>query len=186
MWLSPLSAEIYKQIDKNGIISYSDRRPTSGSFKILHFKCSTCSWRSNLNWDNVRLDINSYTKEILDACDRYAVDESFVRAVIHAESSFRKTALSDMGAQGLMQLMPETARRFGVSRPFDPGQNIDAGVHYLRELLDRFGSNYRLASAAYNAGPGAVTRFAGVPPYRETRDFVDRVQTLQKRYFRAL
>lgn len=186
IWLSPLSAEIYKQIDENGIISYSDRRPKTGSFKVMHFKCSTCAWRSSVSWDSVRLDVNSFTREILDACDRYAVDESLVRAVIHAESSFRKRALSDMGAQGLMQLMPETARRYGVSKPFEPSQNIDAGVRYLREMLDRFNGDYRLASAAYNAGPGAVNRHGGVPPYAETRNFVQRVQMLQKRYSRAL
>ena len=186
LWFAPVSAEIYKQIDRNGIVSYSDRKPRSGSYKIMNFKCSTCTWRSSVNWDNVRLDVNSFTREILDACDRYAVDESLVRAVIHAESSFRKQAVSDMGAQGLMQLMPDTARRYGVSRPFEPRQNIDAGVRYLRELLDRFGGDYRLASAAYNAGPGAVSRHGGVPPYTETRNFVQRVSTLQKRYSRAL
>jgi soluble lytic murein transglycosylase-like protein len=186
LWLSPLSAEIYKQVDSNGIISYSDRRPKSGNYKVMHFKCNTCGWRSNVNWENVRLDINSFTREILDACERWAVEESLVRAVIHAESSFRKQALSDMGAQGLMQLMPETARRFGVSRPFEPRQNIDAGVRYLRELLDRFDGDYRLASAAYNAGPGAVSRHGGVPPYNETQNFVQRVKILERRYSRAL
>lgn len=186
IWLCPVSAEIYKQIDNNGIISYSDRKPKSGNYKVLHFKCNTCSWRSSVNWNNVRLDVNSFTREILDACERWVVEESLVRAVIHAESSFRERALSDMGAQGLMQLMPDTARRYGVSRPFEPRQNIDAGVRYLRELLDRFNGDYRLASAAYNAGPGAVSRHGGVPPYTETRNFVQRVQTLQKRYSRAL
>ena len=85
-----------------------------------------------------------------------------------------------------MQLMPEIARRYGVSKPFEPSQNIDAGVRYLREMLDRFNGDYRLASAAYNAGPGAVNRHGGVPPYAETRNFVQRVQMLQKRYSRAL
>jgi len=182
----PAVAEIYKSVDSNGIVTYSDRKPNAGRYTVLHFKCSTCGWKRRVDWSTVRLNVDDFTREILDACERYAVDESLVRAVIHAEASFRANAVSDMGAEGLMQLMPETQRRFGVKQPFNPRQNIDAGVRYLRELLDVFNGDHRLASAAYNAGPGAVRRHGGIPPYRETLDFVDRVHTLRSRYAEIL
>ena len=180
------SAEIYKSVDANGIVTFSDRKPGNGRYTVLRFKCSTCNWRRQVDWSTVRLNVDSFTDEILDACERYAVDEALVRAIIHAESSFRARAVSDMGAQGLMQLMPGTQQRFGVSRPFDPRQNIDAGVRYLRELLDVFNHDHRLASAAFNAGPTAVRKHGGVPPFEETREFVARVRMLRTRYAELL
>jgi soluble lytic murein transglycosylase-like protein len=144
------SAQIYKSVDANGIVTFSDRKPNNGRYSVLRFKCSTCNWRRQVDWSTVRLNVDSFTDEILAACERYAVDEALVRAIIHAESSFRVGAVSDMGAQGLMQLMPLTQQRFGVSSPFDPRQNIDAGVRYLRELLDVFNHDHGLASAAFN------------------------------------
>lgn len=183
---SDVGAEIYKSVDANGIITYSDRKPRNGRYTVLHFKCSSCGWKRGVDWSQVRLNIDDYTAEILAACRRHGVDEALVRAIIHAESSFRATAVSDMGAQGLMQLMPATQQRFGVSQPFNPRQNIDAGVRYLAELLSAFNNNDRLASAAYNAGPTAVRKHGGVPPYRETRDFVDRVRILRNRYSEVL
>jgi hypothetical protein len=100
-----------------------------------------------------------------------------VRAVIQVESAFNPYARSYKGAMGLMQLMPATAAVYQVSNPYDPGQNVRAGVAYLRNLLDRFNGNEELALAAYNAGPGAVERYGQqVPPYRETRDYVERIK----------
>lgn len=180
-------AEIYRFVDSNGVVNYSNFRPNRGSFTVVRMKCKQCGWqRTDVNWSNVPLYLDAYTREILDACERHGVDEALVRAIIHAESSFRHRAVSDMGAQGLMQLMPATAERFGVRRPFDPGQNIEGGVKYLRTLSRMFNYDTQRIAAAYNAGEGAVKRYGGIPPYSETRTFVNRVETLRKRYARAL
>lgn len=108
----------------------------------------------------------------------YGVDPALVRAVIQAESAFHPMATSKVGAQGLMQLMPATAARFGVSNAYDPEQNIQGGVAYLAYLLHHYSGNTALAVAGYNAGEGAVDRWGGVPPYAETRNYVKRVSTL--------
>jgi soluble lytic murein transglycosylase-like protein len=105
-----------------------------------------------------------------------------VRAIIHAESHYNPNAMSYKGAQGLMQLMPGTASRFGVQNPFAVADNINGGVQYLSFLSRRFKGDVRLVAAAYNAGEGAVDRYRGVPPYAETQRYVDRVGTLAERY----
>ncbi len=180
-------AQVYKFVDANGVIHYTDQRPRNGeNYKIIRIKCRECKWQRAVDWHQVSLDLRSFGEEILDACERYRVDEALVRAVIHAESAFRIRAVSDMGAQGLMQLMPDTQDRFGVTAPYDAAQNIDAGVRYLRLLLDLFDQDYRLASAAYNAGENAVKQHGGVPPFDQTREFVRRVEILKRRYRKAL
>lgn len=109
----------------------------------------------------------------------HGIRTDLVRAVIQVESAFNPRAVSSKGAMGLMQLMPTVARQFGVANAFDPSENIRAGVAYLRQLLDRYRGDERLALAAYNAGPGAVDRFGQtVPPFRETRDYVTRIKGL--------
>jgi len=110
---------------------------------------------------------------IAEAAAAHDVDANLVRAVIRVESAFRPKARSHKGAMGLMQLMPATARQYGVLDAYDPAENIDAGVRHLRRLLDRY--DVRLALAAYNAGEGTVEKYGGIPPYRETRDYVRKV-----------
>jgi soluble lytic murein transglycosylase-like protein len=130
------------------------------------------------------------TQEIHDAimvaCAKYGVDINLVKGVIQAESWFNPNVTSRSGAQGLMQLMPGTARWLGVTDSYDINQNIDGGVNYLRQMLDMFDHDVSLALAGYNAGPNAVKRFGGIPPYEETINYVPRVLDFQHQYLQKL
>lgn len=173
---------IYKYRDDQGVVHYTDRRPAQAEYTLVQTYCPACDPRSPVDWRTVRLNPEAYRDEIAAAARRWGIDPALVRAVIHAESAFNPEAISRAGAQGLMQLMPQTAGDYGVTDAFDVGQNIEAGTRHLAELLARYRGDIRLATAAYNAGAGAVERHGGVPPFAETRVYVERVGILHRRY----
>lgn len=119
----------------------------------------------------------AYNRIIESVSKKYKLDQKLIHAVIYVESAYQPDALSPKGAQGLMQLMPGTAKRYGVSDAFDPDQNISGGSQYLRDLLDRYDGDRTLALAAYNAGENAVKKYDGVPPYEETINYIEKVET---------
>ncbi|AUZ54736.1 lytic transglycosylase domain-containing protein [Stenotrophomonas acidaminiphila] len=184
-----VSGQVYTYM-KDGVRHYTSARPAQvaslGEVRTIRYsyieRCYACGANPGVNFGTVRLNTQAYRAEIAAAAREFGVEEAVVRAVIHAESAFNPTALSRAGAQGLMQLMPATARRFGVSDAYDASQNIRGGVRYLSWLLRRFNGDLTLAAAGYNAGEGAVDRHGGVPPYNETQYYVKRVAQLADRY----
>jgi hypothetical protein len=161
-----------KPVPTNGAVMRAARSAASEVNSYLDEKAQN---RETVNHSFTQEDIDAAIDE---AAARHHVDPSLVRSVVKVESNFNPNALSRKGAMGLMQLMPSTARSLNVSNPFDPQQNVDAGVRHLRKLLDSYGGDVRLSLAAYNAGAGAVARSAGVPNFRETQDYVRRITTL--------
>ena len=182
-WQS-LHAEMYKFTDKDGIIHYTNIRPTGQkNVKTFSFPCYASDPTCNqLDWESIPLNRQAYDDEIRAAAEFFTVDDSLIRAIIHAESAYHPDALSPKGAQGLMQLMPATQKELEVVDVFDPLSNIEGGTLYLSQLLNQFDQSVELAAAAYNAGPGAVREYGGIPPYKETREYVRRVKILYRRY----
>jgi soluble lytic murein transglycosylase-like protein len=184
-----VEGQVYSYI-KDGVRHYTSKPPRgvagATAMRTIRYSfletCYACAPLPGVNFGTLRLNTAAYAAEIRAAAAQHGVDEAVVRAIIHAESSFNPNAISRVGAQGLMQLMPATARRFGVSNSFDPAQNIRGGVEYLAWLLKRYNGDLTLAAAGYNAGEGAVDRHRGVPPYNETRRYVERVRVLAERY----
>jgi soluble lytic murein transglycosylase-like protein len=178
--------KIFKFTNKSGVRSYSDRAPMGIQYEVMQLSCFACNVKSNVNWSNIPLYLNAYENAINSAAKKYRVDPALVRAVIHAESAFKPGARSKKGALGLMQLMPATAKDMQVANAMEPEDNIFGGVRYLAWLLQENGGNTTLATAAYNAGPGAVKRYKGIPPYDETQTYVKRVKILHDRYKQAM
>ncbi|TCI11447.1 lytic transglycosylase domain-containing protein [Dyella soli] len=187
-----LRGAVYRVVRRDGSVEYTNLRPAEqqGRAVTMLFSyiatCVACNLHSTIRWDSVALNLTDYAEVIRVASVESGVDEAFLRAIIHAESAFNPRAMSLKGAQGLMQLMPGTALDMGVKDAFDTAQNIRGGARYLGLLLHTFRGDERLAAAAYNAGPGAVQRYNGVPPFAETQVYVDRVGTLRKRYRQAI
>lgn len=179
---------VYKYT-KNGVTHYTNRRPAGQKAQVLFTyieTCFACSAAPGVDFNSVGLNLTAFADEVGVAAALHGVDPALVRAVMHAESAFNPNAVSRAGAQGLMQLIPATATRFGVSSAFDPEQNIGGGVAYLAWLLKRFDGDIVRATAGYNAGEGAVDRYGGIPPYDETIRYVERVGILHGRYQSAM
>ena len=173
---------VYKFRDGKGITHYTDSKPLHRNYTTLNVYCPACDPRSKVRWDRTKLNLTAYADSIEAAAKEYGVDAALVRAIIHAESAFDPGAVSRKGAQGLMQLMPATAAEYGVANAFIADQNIRAGTRHLAGLLKSYNGDVRMTAAAYNAGAGAVGKYGGVPPYEETRVYVERVGILHKRY----
>lgn len=185
----PARADIYSYRDENGVLTFTNIRPNDDRYKVrVAYKQPKRNYatagKTVASGDGLQPQALSPQLETIvnNVSQFYSVDKSLIQAVIHAESDFDAHAVSPKGASGLMQLMPKTARRYGVRDIFDPEQNIIGGVHYLSDLLETFGHNVRLAVAAYNAGKQAVLRYGGVPPFPETLNYVNKVMQLNSRY----
>ncbi len=178
---APAHAQIYSWRDTNGNLVLSDRRPAQSGVEARTFAVPQAQKVRATRYAATERS-RAYDDLILEHSRTHGVRADLVRAVMQVESAFNPFARSPKGALGLMQLMPATIRQFGVLNPFNPAENIRAGVAYLRELLDRYRNNEVLALAAYNAGPGAVDNHGNnVPPYRETRNYVAHVNQLAGR-----
>jgi hypothetical protein len=168
----PAEAQVYLRRIADGVLEATDS-PETSEFR-LRFSAKGVLIHSRGFRSRARPEFDPY---IEDAAAKFGVSSDLVRAIIYVESAFDEFAVSSKGAKGLMQLMPATARRFGVSNPFDPAQAIMGGTEYLAYLLNLFRGSIDLAAAGYNAGENAVLRYGGVPPYKETRNYVIRVNT---------
>ncbi|MBU2871006.1 lytic transglycosylase domain-containing protein [Colwellia sp. E2M01] len=177
-------APIYSYKSSTGVMSFSDMEPIDVEFTVYRSDCFACEVDSLINWRTTKLYLTPYKNEINQSALKYGIDPAYVRAVIHAESHFDHQATSKQGAQGLMQLMPATANELGVKNSFSAQQNITGGVKHLSRLLRKYKGDNKLASAAYNAGEGAVKKYGGIPPFKETQVYVERVGILHKRYGR--
>jgi soluble lytic murein transglycosylase len=159
-------ADIYKHVDKNGVIYFTNIPKGKGYKKIISGKNSKSS-----GWNQI----------VRDKSIKYSIEPSIIKALITVESNWDPEAVSNKGAIGLMQLMPSTANDMNIKNSFDPGENIEGGTRYLRYLLDRFNGNLDLALAAYNAGPETVQKHGGIPSITETIKFVESVISIHKK-----
>lgn len=182
---SVLAAPIYVIENGDGSTTFSSKAPAGGSKvkvfegKKVSFSVYTVKERRS---GPGRLHTDTFHQEIITECRKYALDPSLVKALIHVESGFNSKAVSPKGAQGLMQLMPATQKQYKIQNPFIPAENIRAGVKHLSMLLEKYKYNVKLALAAYNAGPEAVEQYGGIPPYKETINYVKRILKLREEY----
>ncbi len=184
----PVEADIYMYKDKKGVTHFTNIKPTRGKFKRLYKKgpgkasrkrCKGCDVVPAKDFSSARY--TRYDKFIYGAARLYKIPVALIRAVIESESSYDPRVVSSAGAKGLMQLMPLTAKAMGVTDVFDPRENIYGGTRYLRVLANTFNGNLVLTVAGYHAGPGAVARYKGVPPYLTTHKYV---RVVIRRYYK--
>lgn len=186
--LSASPIYVYKEAD--GSTHFSTKKPKGIEAKVYrgksgsysHYKTISPRYSVSRVFLKSRIFKDKYSDIISAASTRYGLGESLIKAVIHAESAFNPQAVSHKGAKGLMQLMPQNLKMYGVINPFDPQQNILAGSKMLAGLINRYAGDLRLALAAYNAGEGAVEKYNGVPPYQETINYVKKVLHFKKLY----
>lgn len=175
LWFGESKGDIYVRKDAQGVLHFTNVPARSGYRAIIRE-------RSKESFSPAPLLPTGFEAMIRSTSERYGVDPNLVEAVMKVESDFNSSARSQKGAQGLMQLMPETARLHNVSNPYDPYENLEGGVRHLKLLLDRFRGDLQLSLAAYNAGIKAVERHGGIPPFPETKEYIRRVLEYFERY----
>lgn len=181
LWPMSGRADIYKYVDGEGVVHFSNVRHTANY--SLFMKEAPASPGARSAGRTAGYDGSGWMGDYVTRyCKSQNVSPALVHAIIKAESDGRRTAVSTKGAKGVMQLMPFTSRQMNVNDPFDPIENVEGGIKYLKELLETFDGNMTHAVAAYNAGPAAVRKYGGVPPYKETRLYVQRVLGLYRKY----
>jgi len=156
--------DIFRYVDERGVVHFTNT-PSSGEYVFFRKEKR-----------NTAPSLNGIHDQISYWSNAFNLEEALIQAVIKVESDFDPHSLSNKGAMGMMQLLPETARDMEVKDPYDPSENIRGGSRYLRSMLNMFDGNLDLALAAYNAGPGAVKRYGGVPPYQETTNYIRKVK----------
>lgn len=176
------AADIYMGTDEHGVLTFTDTPPAEGGFEVY---LSDLASRPN-EWATVdprllKTNLDNYDAIILRAADLYLVQAELIKAVVLVESGMNPRATSPKGARGLMQLMPATAESLGVTDSYDPQENIFGGTRYLRKMIDRY-ADQRLALAAYNAGPGNVDKYDGIPPFEETKYYVELVMRYRSHF----
>jgi soluble lytic murein transglycosylase-like protein len=180
--MAPAAADIYMYEDSEGVLHFFTDTPTDRRKVFTRDNKKDRKARTAFRLSGNARDPKEFEPIIDSYAAEYGVDKSLVKAMILVESGYDPNAVSPKGAVGLMQLMPGTAQGLRVANSFDPAENIRGGVRYLRFLLDTFKGNVRLALAAYNAGLSTVTRYGGIPPYEETRNYVAKVMDYRRYY----